>query len=153
MQFRLGRSRVGVDVPHLLVLLAILGFCARYLFDARAASTDVQNLLLIEPAALLAFVFGALILRDVFSLAPAERPLLAPGTVGKITGSMLLLAAYVAAMGFVGFDIATAIYVFASLRLLGERRIVVLLAVPILFAAVTIIGFKSVISLPMPLLF
>jgi hypothetical protein len=153
MQFRLGRRRLGVDLPHLLVLLAIAGFCAWYLLDARAASSDAQNLLLIEPAALLAFVFSAFILRDIFTLAPVERPILAPETLGRIAGSMLLLAAYVAAMGFVGFDIATAIYVFASLRLLGERRIGVLLGVPILFAAVTITAFKAVISLPMPLLF
>jgi len=156
VQFRLGRNHVAVDVPHLLVLFAILGFCGWYLADARAASTDVQNLLLIEPAAILAFVFGACILREAVSITRAPptgfgRSRLRRSMLISIIGSMLLLAAYVGSMDFIGFDVATAAYILAMLLLLGERRPAVLLIGPILFAAVAVIGFQAVVSIPMPL--
>jgi hypothetical protein len=157
-RFCIARYHVVIDVPHLLVLLGIEAFCAWYLMDARAASTDVQNLLLIEPAAILAFIFFFFILRDIVKITPAAvsmapRDPLASTMIRRIIGSMALLGLYVGAMPYAGFDVATAAYVFASLVLLGERRIFVLVIAPIVFTAITISVFKAVVSIPLPLFF
>src|SRR6478752_65817 len=71
MRLRLAGRRLVVDTPHVAFVSAIVGFCAWYLFDARGASTNVQNLLLIEPTAILVFVLYAFILRDAVTI---ERP-------------------------------------------------------------------------------
>jgi hypothetical protein len=157
VRFRAGRRQVCVDLPHLLVLVGIVGFCAWYLQDTRAASLNVQNLMLIEPAAILAFACAVIILRDVVTItaAPAGpfREGLSPSTRFKILGSMATLGCYVGAMPYLGFDVATALYVCASLLVLGERRIVVLLTMPIVFSVVTILLFRQVVSIPLPLFF
>lgn len=157
VRFRIGFYDVAIDVPHLLVLLCIEAFCLWYLLDARAASTDVQNLLLIEPAAFLAFIFFFLILRDIVKIAGAPvamepRDRLARGKIIRVVGSMALLGMYVGAMDFIGFDLATALYVFGSLALLGERRVWVLAITPIVFAGVAVFAFKEVVSIPFPVL-
>src|SRR5215510_5250716 len=115
----LGR-RVLIDLPHLALLAAIVAFCVWYLEDAREASLDIQNLLLIQPAALLALVFAACILREIVVIAPASeatsapesfvRPALPKASGFKIAGSMVLLGLYVGAIGTIGFDVATALY-------------------------------------------
>ena len=158
LRLRAGSRYVSVDLPHLLVLLGIVAFCAWYLQDARDASTDTQNLLLIEPAAILGFIFAALILKDIvtISAAPAVLPPrqpLPPSTIAKVLGSMAMLGGYVAVIPYLGFDAATAAYVCGSLLVLGERRIVLLVVAPVLFAIVTTQLFKQVVPLPLPLLF
>jgi hypothetical protein len=120
VRFHAGGRYVAVDVPHLFVLLSIEAFCGWYLLDARASSTDIENLLLIQPAAILAFVLAIFILREVITISPvpgivAPRPPLPSATMVKILGSMAMLGGYVSAMSFLGFVIATAAYVCGSL--------------------------------------
>ena len=158
LRFRAGNRHVAIDIPHLLVLLGIEAFCLWYLRDARNASTDIENLLLIEPAAVLAFGLAVFILRDVVKVSASHvgaspRPHLSAGTMAKILGSMGMLGCYVAAMPYLGFDVATAAYVCGSLLILGERRAWVLVVTPALFSAVTIAVFKQVVSIPLPLFF
>jgi hypothetical protein len=160
MQLRLAGRQIIIDAPHVAFVSAIVGFCVWYLFDARSASTNVQNLLLVEPAAILVFVLYVFILRDavtieqlgvpVPSVSPREK--LTPRFRRRIFGSMTLLGLYVLTMAEIGFDIATFLYVLATLRLLGERRVTVLLLVPLLFCAIVVYAFGTLLSLPVPLL-
>lgn len=161
MRLRLAGRRLVVDTPHVAFVSAIVGFCAWYLFDARGASTNVQNLLLIEPTAILVFVLYAFILRDVvtierpagsLSAMPTEREPLTPRFRRRIFGAMAVLGLYVLAMAEIGFDVATFLYVLATLFLLGERRVAVLFLVPLLFCAIAIYAFGTLLSLPVPLL-
>ena len=66
---------VAIDVPHLVLLAMLGGFCIWYLEDSRAASTDVQNLLLIEPVALFGIVMTVL-QGPAISAGGAARPVL-----------------------------------------------------------------------------
>ena len=144
-----------MDVPHLLLLVGMGGFCLWYLRDARAASTDVQNLLLIEPVAILGLVLTILILPAIVTVAsgpeaPPRRERLERSTLSKVLGSMLLLGGYVAVMPYAGFDVATAGYVCGSLWVLGERRPAVLIGAPLLFALVVTQLFRmAAVHLPM----
>jgi hypothetical protein len=71
----------------------------------------------------------------------------------KIAGTMALLAGLVIAGPLIGFDIASFAYILATLLLLGERRIIVLLLVPTLFCIVVIYCFDTILPIPLPLLF
>ena len=160
MRFRLAGHHVIVDAPHVAFVSAIVAFCAWYLVDARGASINVQNLLLIEPTSILVFVLYVFILRDAVtverldSLAamPAVREPMTPRFRRRIFGAMALLGLYVLTMAEIGFDVATFLYVLATLLLLGERRVMVLLLVPLLFCAIAIYAFGTMLSLPIPLL-
>jgi len=66
---------------------------------------------------------------------------------------MLLLSGYVLSIQAAGFDVATFLYLFASLALLGERRPTVLILVPLIFTAVIILSFKTLVSFPLPVTF
>src|SRR5438046_7902648 len=99
MRFRLAGHHVIVDAPHVAFVSAIVAFCAWYLVDARGASINVQNLLLIEPTSILVFVLYVFILRDAVtverldSLAamPAVREPMTPRFRRRIFGAMALL--------------------------------------------------------------
>ena len=155
MVFRAGPRQVRVDLPQTLFATAIAAFCACYLLNARAASSDVQNMLLIEPAAIAGLILSALIVRDTIRLEPAGTmvagaPLDRPGA--RVVGSMVLLGAYVFSMAKIGFDLATYLYILANLILLGERRILVLVVLPLAFAAAIVYGLSAISSIPLPLL-
>lgn len=170
MRFRAGQRTVVVDVPHFLFLTGLVGFCTWYFLDAHAASNTLENLLLIEPAVIAALVLYVLILRDVVRVVPnpaaspdaslggipaavpAPRPPLSRIVRIRIFGGMALLVAYVALMGTIGFDVATALYVAATLALLGERRPLVLVLLPLLFAAVVVYAFRQMVTVPVPTL-
>ena len=153
-----GRT-IEVDLPHLAFATAIAAWCAWFCQDAWRAQRDVENLILIVPAAAAALLIYAAIAAGCFRrVASAEvqsqpRKPLAPGAGLRIAGTMALLAAYATAGPLIGFDIATFAYILVMLLFLGERRIAVLLLVPILFCAIAIYCFATLLATPLPLFF
>jgi hypothetical protein len=161
-QLRCGRWLIAVDIPHLLFVTAIAGWCAWYWLDAWMAAADIQNLSLIEPTAILAVVVYLLILPSCIRIRSAAhaagpvlspRPALVPAFRTRIIGAMLLLALYVAASVTIGFDVASFCYILATLLFLGERRIAVLLLASAGFCAVAIYCFDTILATPLPLFF
>ncbi len=158
MRFKAGTRTVAVDLPHFLFLTALVGFCVWYFFDAYTVSDTLENLLLIEPAVVAAVILYFVILRDVIRVVPdpaalaAPRPPLSPLVRLRIFGGMALLIAYVASMGVIGFDLATVLYVAATLALLGERRPTVLVALPLIFGGLVVYAFRQMVTVPVPTL-
>ncbi len=162
MRFKARRRTVIVDLPHFLFLTGLVGFCAWYLRDAVTASNTMENLLLIEPAAIAAVMLYFVILRSVIRVVPdgrpdpasaaPPRPPLTPIVRARIFGGMALLAAYVGLMGVIGFDVATVLYVAATLALLGERRPLVLVVLPVAFGGVVVYAFRQLVTVPVPTL-
>ncbi|MBI3936047.1 MAG: tripartite tricarboxylate transporter TctB family protein [Betaproteobacteria bacterium] len=165
---RIGSSRLRVEWGHLAFVLAIAAFCAWYWLDARAASTSTQNLLLIQPAALLALFLCAVIATRLVNVervadeaksgeesAGAAAPWEALRHSGALRGVLFaaLLGAYVAAVLFAGFDLATFVFLAAGMFLLGERRPLVLVGFAALFAAALSYSFKNMLSVPVPTIF
>jgi hypothetical protein len=153
--------RITFDLPHALLVTAIAGWCLWYFLDARAASANIQNLVLIQPLAILVAILWIVILRETIHIEPAaqaprqpppHRERLDGPTALKVFGSMGLLGCYVASMSAIGLDLATFVYVLASLFLLGERRPAVLLSVPVVFTAITVLAFDRLLATPLPLL-
>jgi hypothetical protein len=154
----LGASKIAVDVPHLAFVTAITAWCVWFCRDAWLAQAEVENLIMIVPAALAAGILYVFVAAGCFRVAGAvdnleTRRRLDSGVGVKIAGAMALLAALVIAGPLIGFDIASFVYILATLLLLGERRIVVLLLVPALFCIVVVYCFDTILPIPLPLLF
>jgi hypothetical protein len=154
-----GRS-VAVDLPHLSFATAIVAWCIWYGFDAWYAQRTVTNLILIVPATIGMVIVYLVVAVGCFHIfAPSEPPPatdrkpLEPGMGVKIAGTMALLAAFVIAAPTIGFDVACFLYVEGMLLFLGERRIIVLILVPLLFCALAIYCFSQLLNTPLPLFF
>lgn len=162
LERRVGAYVVTIDPGHLAGVTTIVGLCVWYFFDARRVSDSFDNLLLIAPAAALAVVLYAVIVaRDVRIRRadggedPAGAPADGAATAGpdwKQFALMGLLAAYVLAMPYAGFDVATAAFVFLALRLEAKQswRFAALYALA--FTVLTVGGLRELLSVPVPTL-
>jgi hypothetical protein len=154
----LGGSKIAVDVPHLAFVTAIVAWCVWFCRDAWLARADVENLIMIVPASVAAGMLYIFVAAGCFRVVghaasfETRRPL-DSGVGVKIAGTMALLAALVVAGPLIGFDVASFVYILATLLLLGERRITVLLLVPALFCIVVIYCFDAILPIPLPLFF
>lgn len=159
---RTGSFRVHADWGHLAFVLAVAAFCAWYWFDARAASTSIQNLLIIQPAAIFVLLLCAAIAVRLVRIeraaevsekrAQAAALLRALRDSGELRGAFfaVLLGAYVAGVLFAGFDLATFLFLAAGMFVLGERRPAVLAGFSGLLALALSYGFKVMLSVPVP---
>ena len=155
----LGRT-VSIDLPHLAFATAIAGWAAWFCWDAWHSGADVENLILIAPASAAALVLYGFVVASCCRVVEASggtadplRQPLADGVGLKVAGSMALLAGLVTAGPLVGFDVACFLYIAAMLAFLGERRIVVLVLVPLIFCLIAIYGFSKILATPLPLVF
>lgn len=170
MNFMVGRRLVRVDLGHLLFVAAIGSWCVWYLFDARASSTNLQNLLLIEPTVIVAVLLVLVIVKSTIHLDTADASLtaiqasavndsstpLSPAEdrreVLRVFGFMALLAVYLCLIPYLGLDIATFLFVAACLLGQGERRPHFLVGIPLVFTFTMVYGFKALLPIPIPTL-
>ncbi len=143
---------ISVDWPHLAFATAISGWAAWYCRDAWLANADAENLILIVPVSAAALVlYGVVALGCIRRTAEAvPRPPVA--AFGRILGTMAMLAGFAVAGPLIGFDVVSFVYLLAMLLFLGERRWAVLLLVPVIFAAIVVWGFGTLLDTPLPLL-
>ena len=133
---------------HGLLLVGFAAFTAWYLIDSYRASARVENLLLIVPVAAVCLSLSiALLLREVW----ATRPPVVDGweegdsTAGSDRRPILQLAALVAFLLLIPLlklDGAAFVFLALSLRLQGERRVVVIIA----YAALIAVGGTAVMT-------
>ena len=164
--------RLADGPGHLLLLCIFVLFSLWYALDAYMAQQKVENLLLIWPATLIVLILAlGLAARQLRAMrqtrtvhgkgdaqtdqANTDEP--APetvsfqaryGTVLSATG----LGLYVLSLPFLGFDVATALFVAASMRLQGERNPIVICLFAVLVATLPILGIEYMLSLPVPTL-
>jgi hypothetical protein len=132
----------------LIVLLLLGGAVGYYCYDAIRASTDILNLILVLPVALV--VLGLCAIQFFFSIR-GVRPAEAEAAT-DILPVVILFALYVLSLDWLGFDIGTCLFIGAFLWLNGERRLPWLLAYPIAFAFVLTVFFSLMLPYPMPML-
>jgi cell division protein FtsW (lipid II flippase) len=153
-------GKIAIDIPHLIFATGLAGWAAWFGWDAWHAGPGVENLILIVPVSGLALLLYFFIAAGCFQrvreseepTASAREPL-SRGMAIKIAGSMALLGAFVAAGPLIGFDVASFAYVLGMMFFLGERRILVLLIVPLVFCIAVIYCFNTLLSTPLPLFF
>ena len=66
----LGGSKIAVDVPHLAFVSAITGWCAWFCRDAWLSQADVENLIMIVPAAVAAGILYVFVAAGAFPRHP-----------------------------------------------------------------------------------
>lgn len=153
-----GRHRYVVEWGHLLVATLVAAVCIAYLLDARATSLSVHNLLLVQPAAILAALLYILIVPQCVHRVFAENkglPEERAQAVRAQRGELVKVAALAVAFGFfvfsletIGFDIATVLFVAAGLFIGGERRIAWLVFYPLIFTLAVIKGYQHLVPYP-----
>lgn len=166
------RGHWRVDWGHLALLAVICGVTTAYLFDARSTSLKINNLLLVEPAALLALVLALVVLPQCFrrpALSDQADPETTSGSEPKRGAQVvrqtegwrpllkvgLLMAGFgalVFSLETVGFDVATFLFMVGGLWLCGERRIWVIGLFSAVFTAAIIYGYQQLVPYPFPLL-
>jgi len=155
------------DWEHVFFLTIMLGFLLWYLTDATAASPTFSNLILIAPvgaAALILLLYVGAV--EIFgrggvpkTSAPGQSELPAESASSRFrAGSrravallMVLFGLFVAAIPYLGLDIASFIFIVATLWLLGERRIIFTLSLALGISAAISIAALALLTFPIPL--
>lgn len=159
---RIQAGRIQVDWGHLAFLAFITGLIVWYILDARSVSLSFNNLLFIQPTALVALVLVATIIPQCFRRdgggrkAPDEAaPSQAPAAdderseTARVVAITAALGVYAVAINFIGFDIGTWLFAVASMFICGERRPLYIIVYPVLLSIAVISAFKALIPFPM----
>lgn len=150
---------VAVDIPQVAFATCIAGWAAWYCWDAWHASAEVENLIMILPVSIIAIVLYFFVLSgSIKRVKKDEEAATAPNetvsrkTAIKIFGSMVLLGGFVIAGPYIGFDVASFLYMLLMMAFLGERRPVALVVISVLFSIVVIYCFSTLLATPLPVL-
>lgn len=151
------KTRSPVDWGHLTLLLLICGVVVAYLLDARATSLKINNLLLVEPAAILALVLAAIVLPQCFTRKSEDDDALAPPTenwrnLAKVAALAAAFGAFALSLETAGFDAATFLFVALGLYICGERKPWVIALFSAVFTLVIVYGYQMLVPYPFPLL-
>lgn len=151
-----GQRRI-VIWGHLLLLGVIAAVMLAYWLDARGTSLKINNLLLVQPAAILGLVLVALVLPQVFLKIPSDdvpdaaerrQELLNVGRVALLAGAFGI---FVFSLETIGFDIATFVFVAVGLYLCGEKKLWVIGVYSAIFTVLVVYGYQALVPYPFPL--
>lgn len=159
---RNGAGRMQVDWGHLAFLAFITGLIIWYILDARSVSLSFNNLLFIQPTALIALVLVATIIPQCFRRADGSRTARSEvassqalaseaeqSETVRVVAITAVLGVYAVAINYIGFDIGTWLFAVAAMFICGERRPLYLIAYPVLLSLAVISAFKALIPFPM----
>lgn len=156
----IGRYRIQANWGHLAFATLLIVLCMAYLYDAASTSTDIENILLVLPATVMASILYLVILGQEVKLIPKsvsqpklelQAHRLSPSQL-RTPALMVLVGAYLLAMSYSGFDISTFLFIAASLAVQGERRPLVLFGYSAVFAIIVVLGMKALLPFPFPTL-
>ena len=161
---RSGTGRRSIEWGHLAFLAFVSAVVLAYLFDARGVSVKVNNLLLVEPAAIIALILVACVLPQCFrrnDLAPgkavAEDPAIATQALNE-TRELAKVGALAALLGIfsffleqIGFDVATFLFIAIGLVICGERRAWVIALFSAAFTVFVVYGYSTLVPYPFPM--
>ena len=131
-----------------LFLAAAMGAYAVSIVDAARRVTDW---LLVAPVAVIGIAcLGAAVLDDLRQARLGRAPAEGHGD-GRIGAALVaLVLAYAGASPWLGFDIATAVFVALALVLQGERRLHVVVPTGVLTGGLLVWLFRQVMGVPLP---
>lgn len=148
-----------INFPEIGLVSFFLLVSGWYLIDAYEASSSTENLLLILPVATVVIVLCLWILSRVFFQTPRKKTKTKTEEHSKIEkkkvsvlGAMIILAAFILSMNWVGFDLATFVFLAALMFLQGERRPIWLVGFSLVYAILVSLFFEIMIPYPMPML-
>lgn len=152
----MSKKNLCIELGLIAFFLVITGL---YLQDTYKASARTENLLLILPAAVVVISLSLWIL--VRTLLIYTKGLRQEGKTSSeqkqknkvsIVGAMSILAVFVLVMDWIGFDVATFLFMIAMMWLQGERRWYWLGPFSLVFAFLVALFFEYMVPYPMPML-
>lgn len=158
---RIGNYRLSGNWGLVGFTAGLFAFGCIYFADAYRSSNNIQNLLLVAPAAALAAVlFVVIVVREVrleplTDAAPTPRRgwTRSRAEVLRTPALMAAVGVYLAGISYVGFDISTFLFIGGALAIQGERRPLLLVGYSAVFAVLVVLGMKALLPFPMPNLF
>ena len=155
------------DWEHLVFLAIVLIFLVWYLWTSTVASPTFSNLILIAPVGAFALILTAYIgLVEIIGVratpsipqndqvearAETTPSRFRAGSLRTITLLMGLFGLFVAAMPYLGFDVASFLFIIATLWLLGERRVIFSLLLALGISAGISIAALALLTFPIPM--
>jgi len=133
----------------LLVLLALAALTLAYGIDAVGASTSILNLILVLPLTVIVLLLCSVQFVIDIARPAAARP---REPVRDSLPVMLLFAAYVLSLGWLGFDVGTFLFLCVFLWVHGERRPAWVVGYAFVFASFAAFFFQAMLPYPMPML-
>jgi hypothetical protein len=138
---------------ELALVTALAGLAALYLVDARSVSLSLNNLLLLQPTAIIVLglwaviAFGCIRRRDDAEAEPQR-----PDWTARIRVVSLVAAfgAFTFSLERIGYDIAIAVFVAVALWIGGERKPLTLVLFSVLFTIAVVLGFRMLVPYPFP---
>lgn len=149
--------RYRVDWGHLVLVSLMMLISVAYLLDARSVSLSIQNLIMVQPTAMLVVGLYLFILPQCFVAeealqdgadGSALREILddAP-RVGSLAMALLLYGLFYES---IGFDIASFLFIVAAAFICGERRPLVLLVFAVLGTVFIVYAARFLVATPVP---
>jgi len=122
-----------------------------YLTEARGVSLGAQNLLLLQPTALLVLGLWAVVAVGCLTRrADPDAPRETAGDILRVLAMVAAFGLFIAGLERVGYDVAICVFVLAGLLIGGERHPAALLLFPPVFTLAVILGFRLLIPYPFP---
>lgn len=137
-------------IADLLVLGLLAALVVLYGIDAVQASTEVLNLIMILPLTVAVLILCAI--QFFVTLAPDRDEPAPREPLRHVLPVMLLFAAYVLSLPWLGFDVGTFAFLCTFLWMNGERRLPWLLGYSVGFAGLMAFFFAKMLPYPMPML-
>ena len=161
---RSGTGRRSIAWGHLAFLTFVSAVVIAYLFDARGVSLKVNNLLLVEPAAIIALILVACVLPQCFrrndpptSTAPRDDPAVETQAANprreltRVGALAALLGVFSVFIEQIGFDVATFLFIAIGLVICGERRVWVIALFSAAFTVFVVYGYSTLVPYPFPM--
>jgi hypothetical protein len=151
-------TRRVVDWGHLALLALICAVVVAYLLDTRATSLKINNLLLVEPTAIIALILAAMVLPQCFRREGAEADGEGPvkreswRELGKVAALSAAFGAFTLSLEALGFDAATFIFLALGVYICGERRLWVIALFSTVSTAAIVYSYQLLVPYPFPLL-
>ncbi len=137
-------------LADLLVVIGLASFTSWYLLNAWFASSQPENLILILPIAVITLAMCSLEFiqqcRTGTTSAHEERE--TAETTGPIIG---IFSIYVITLEWLGFDLATILFIATFLWLQGERRWFWIVGYSLCFGLLVTLFFSYMLPYPMPM--
>jgi hypothetical protein len=138
---------------QLALVTALAALAALYLVDARSVSLSVNNLLLLQPTALVVLglwaviAFGCIRRRDD-DVAEEGRPDW-PARI-RVVSLVAAFGLFTVSLERIGYDIAIAVFVAVALWIGGERKPLTLGLFSVVFTVAVVMGFRLLVPYPFP---
>lgn len=137
-------------IADLIVLLILAGLVALYCFDAVSASTSIYNLILVLPVTVIVLVLC--LVQFIVGVPKIRQQEEQRESVAHVVPVVVLFAAYVLSLHWLGFDVGTSLFLVVFLWLHGERRWPWLCGYSVSFAFLLSLFFSKMLPYPMPML-